>query len=133
MNYLGELLIFVSLIAWGVILEDLILKEYFKRANKKFRTHHFSFSRYVYLLIFPLVAWILLIFRVGIQLFYIFFAFAFLGTLIEWLIGYFYHHIVGQRLWTYHRLSLGGYTSLLSIPLWGLAGALFWLLSRVFI
>jgi len=71
--------------------------------------------------------------RTGSQLLLVCLSFALVGTFLEWLIGFFYHKIVGQKLWTYHRYSLSGYTSLLSIPLWGLAGALFWLLAKIFI
>ena len=128
-----DFFIFLLLVVGGVIFEKLAQIAYFKITNKKFKEHHFSFSRYIYLLIFPLLATFIMIQRTGSQLLLVCLSFALVGTFLEWLIGFFYHKIVGQKLWTYHRYSLSGYTSLLSIPLWGLAGALFWLLAKIFI
>ena len=133
MDALSDFLLFFSLIVFGVVLEDLAQKIYFKAKGIKFKEHHFSYSRYVYLLLFPMLAAILIVSRSTDLLWVVFLTFSAVGTFIEWLIGFFYHRIVGQRLWTYHRHSISGYTSLLSIPLWGLAGIMFWLLARIFI
>ncbi len=124
--------LFFFLILGGVILEEVAQKLYYHFTKKKFKQHNFSLSRYIYLLLFPVIAVIAITQKAGIRLLNIFIIFSFVGTFLEWLIGFFYHQIVGQRLWTYHRYSIGGYTSLLSIPLWGLGGILFWLLAQVF-
>ncbi|EKE00060.1 MAG: hypothetical protein ACD_22C00100G0024 [uncultured bacterium] len=131
--YLKEFILFLVLVVWSVVVETVVQKLYYKKTNKKFKTNHFSYSKYFYYLLGPLLGFVLLTFRVGVSVIYAFLAFAFVGTILEWLIGFFYRQIVGQRLWTYHRYDLSGYTSWLCIPLWGLAGALFWLLAKVFI
>ena len=69
---------------------------------------------------------------VGLNALRIFLLFALLGPLGEWCIGFAYQAIVGQKLWTYHRFSINGNTSLLAIPFWGFAGVLFYYLSRIF-
>jgi uncharacterized membrane protein len=132
MGVRDNLYIYFFLILSGVILEEIAQKLYFRITKKKFKEHHFSLSRYVYLLLFPILAVFVITQSAGTHLFNIFIIFSLVGTLLEWLIGFFYHQIVGQRLWTYHRYSINGYTSLLSLPLWGLAGVLFWLLAKVF-
>lgn len=133
MTVFNEFLLFLFLVVGGVVLEAIVEKLYFSITKKKFKEHHFSFSRYFYLLLFPILATIVIIQRNTSTLFTVFLTFSLIGTFLEWLIGFFYHKIVGQRLWTYHRYSWSGYTSWLSMPLWGLAGVLFWLLARVFI
>lgn len=133
MTVIENLLIFFFLIFGGVILEEIAQSAYYYFTKKKFKQHHFSFSRYLYLLLFPAIAVIVVTQKAGIRLLNVFLIFSIVGTILEWLIGFFYYHIVGQRLWTYHRYSLNGYTSLLSIPLWGLGGILFWLLAQVFV
>lgn len=133
MKPFNDLLLFFFLAVGGVVLEEFVQNLYFKLAKKKFKEHRFSFSRYIYLLLFPLLATLVILQRNDTKLLMVFLTFSLFGTFLEWLIGFFYHKIVGQRLWTYHRYSWSGYTSWLSIPLWGLAGVLFWLLARVFI
>lgn len=128
-----DFLLFLFLVIGGVVLEEITERLYFKFTKKKFKEHHFSFSRYFYLLLFPILGTIIIIQKNSSRLLIVFLTFSLIGTLLEWLIGFFYHKIVGQRLWTYHRFSLTGYTSWLCLPLWGLAGILFWLLARVFI
>lgn len=124
---------FLLLVIGGLILEGLAKELYYRATKKKFKEQPFSFGRYIYLLLLPAVSLIVLVAHVGMSLLYVFVVFALAGTAFEWLIGFFYHQIIGQRLWTYHRYTISGYTSLLSVPFWGLAGVFFWLLSQVFV
>ena len=55
---------------------------------------------------------------------------SFFGVLYEFVIGFTYHKIMKRHLWTYHRYSLKGYTSILSVPLWGIGTIFFWLLAK---
>jgi len=133
MKVYNDFLIFLFLVLGGVLLEEVAQILYFRLTKKKFKEHHFYYSRYIYLLIFPMLAVYVTAQRTSPKVFMVFFSFALIGTFLEGFIGLFYHKIVGQRLWTYHRYSFWGYTSLLSIPLWGMGGVLFWLLARVFL
>ncbi len=81
-------------------------------------------------LLFPLLAFLLVTYTFGYSPIKVFLIFALAGTALEWSIGFSYHRIVGQRLWTYHRDSLSGYTSFLGTPVWGLLGILTWLLAK---
>lgn len=130
---MNRFLTFFALVVAGFILEVATSKLYYKLTNKPYRSYHYSFGKYLYFLLFPVVT--ILYFTAGSNenLLAIFVSFALLGTLAEWIIGFFYHKIVGQRLWTYHRYSIGGYTSFLSLPMWGLAGLIFYLFIQIFI
>lgn len=125
-------LLFLFLMAGGVTVELLLQKLYYYITRKKFVPLQFSFGRFLYYLSVPLSGVIILYFLEGIQIVESFFIFSLVGTFIEWLIGYFYEKIIGKPLWTYHIFSLQGHTSLLAMPLWGLAGVLFWLLAKIF-
>ena len=126
-------LIFFVLVVFSFSLELLFSKLYYKLTNEPYKKHHYSFGKYVYFLVLPIL--IVLYFTKGNELNFmgVFIGFAVLGTLAEWVIGFFYHMIVGQRLWTYHRYSITGYTSFLSIPIWGLSGLIFSLFIKIFV
>lgn len=125
--------LFIILIIFGELFNLVLLKCYYLVFGKHLREHHFTISHYIYFLLFPLLASVIMIFIHGLSVLYAFLIFASIGTILEWLIGFSYHQFVGQRLWTYHRFSLSGYTSLLSIPIWGMAGILFWLLAKALV
>jgi hypothetical protein len=93
------------------------------------KTKRFRWREYAALLAAPLFCVSLLVYQQGIKVFYLFVASAAVGLLLEYSIGLSYHKTLNRRLWTYNRYSLGGYTSWLVVPMWGVAGVVFWLLS----
>lgn len=125
-------LLFFGIVIFGVILEVISAKVYCKFISKKLETNNHSLRRYIFLLVFPMLAVIIEVVREGLIPLKVFLVFSLVGTFLEWLIGFSYHQVVGQRLWTYHKFSIKGYTSLLSVPLWGMGGVLFWLPAKVF-
>jgi hypothetical protein len=125
--------IFFGLIIGGVLFEVVLSQAHYFLTKKHYKQYQYSFDRYLFLLLFPLTATFFIASQVGFTLFYVFLAFMIVGSILEWLVGFSYHMVVGQRLWTYHRYGITTYTSLLSLPLWGFAGVLFWLLARVFV
>lgn len=82
------------------------------------------------MLFVPVIGSLLLSVYYGIKVIYLFFISAIVGLLLEYILGLAYHKTLNKRLWTYDRLSLHGYTSFLAIPMWGVAGTVFWLLSN---
>ena len=128
-----KFLTFFVLIISGFSLEALFSKLYYKLTNNPYKIHHYSFSKYLYFLILPILIIIYFIHGSNLNFIAVFLGFSLFGTLAEWIIGFFYHKIVGQRLWTYHRYAIFNYTSFLSIPLWGLAGLIFYLFIQIFI
>lgn len=124
---------FLAIIIGGVIFERALQILYFRLQNRKQYNEKFSAKRYLYYLSLPFISVIFMSVKEGEKILEIFLAFAILGPIIEYLIGYFYHQIVGSRLWTYHSFAISGYTSWLSLPIWGLAGVLFWFLAQIFV
>lgn len=125
-------IVYIFVIVFGVGLEALLSTLYFKKhgVKNKHQIIHFKFFRYLLLLSIPLITTFLMAYIVSLSILLYFLFFAVVGTLLEYCVGYAYFIIVGQRLWTYNRFSLNHHTSLLSIPLWGLCGALIYLLAR---
>jgi uncharacterized membrane protein len=124
------LFIYLLMVAGGVVLELSISRLYFSLTKEHLNKHHFPFGRYIYLLLFPALGTFSIYLLRGEQILRIFIIFAILGPILEWLTGYAYYRIVGTRLWLYRRFAYQGHTSLLTIPLWGMTGVLFWLISR---
>ncbi len=127
------LLIFLFGALVALFVESLFFEFYYRLTKKHYKEHHYTFSRYIFFLTFPLISTFLVVYYTGWTAFTVFVSFALIGTLGEWIVGWAYYHIVGQRLWTYHRFAITKNTSFLVIPLWGFAGILFWSVARVFV
>lgn len=95
-------------------------------------TKAFRWSEYVLFVGIPIVGVGIVVYWYGLQIVTLFVASAAIGFCLEYVFGFAYHQILGRRLWTYSRYSLNGYTSVLAIPLWGVAGVHFFLLAKIF-
>ena len=131
MDISTTLIIFTAALFGGLLLDVLITKLHYLLAKSHYKEHHFKFRKYIWFIIFPLITVLLFSYITDWTLFGIFIAFALIGTIGELFTGWAYHQVMGQRLWTYHRYSIGKYTSFLSIPLWGFAGIFVWLLAKL--
>lgn len=116
----------------GVGIEIIFSNLYYRFTGSTYKKNHFYFGRYIFLISLPALAFLVITNQLGYSPLVVFTVFAVLGTVFEGLVGFAYHKIVGQRLWTYHRYSINGYTSLLGSPIWGLLGILTWLLAKSF-
>ena len=94
------------------------------------KTKYFRWSEYSAILILPVVSVILVAYFIDMKVILLFILSALLGTFLEYIIGLTYHKALNKKLWTYSRYSLDGYTSILCIPIWGVAGVVFWFLSK---
>ncbi len=95
------------------------------------RIKRFRWVEYVLLLATPIVASLSLSYSYGVKIFYLFIASAIVGFILEYALGRIYHITLNRRLWFYQKYNVaGGYTSYLTIPIWGVAGIIFWLLSQ---
>ncbi len=83
------------------------------------------------ILTIPLFCIIYLIYLFGLKILVLFFLSSLLGLFLEYVVGLAYYKTLNKKLWVYQQLSISGYTSLLSIPIWGVAGVIFWLLSKI--
>lgn len=95
------------------------------------KTTDFRWSEYLAMIAAPLVFIVVASIYLDKRIFSMFLISSAIGFLAEGIIGFTYDKILGKRLWTYNRLSVGGYTSYLSIPLWGVAGVIFLFVSKL--
>lgn len=119
MSLLSLAVLFVTVTILFAALELLI------PALKPRKNAQFSWLRYLLFLAYPLTLCSLLLIWLGAKYSIIFVASVILGIVGEYLVGYRYHQVMGQRLWLYRKFAINGYTSWLTIPLWGFAGLLF--------
>jgi uncharacterized membrane protein len=97
--------------------------------NKK-KKQGFEWRTFALFILGPLCG-VLLISRLYDQnIIYFFILSSILGTVLEYLVGYFYHHTFHERLWKYDRLNIGGYTSWLAVPMWGAVSIIFWVFAK---
>lgn len=54
-----------------------------------------------------------------------------IGLLLEFALGFLYQNVFQRNLWIYDSkaYSLLGHTSLLTIPMWGCAAVVFWIIA----
>lgn len=123
-------ILYLLFIFGGVGVESVISILYFTFKKRNLHTNKFVFARYLYLLTLPLIGTFYMIYIKGTELFNIFLFFIIVGPIFEWLVGFSYYRIVGSRLWTYHKYTFQGHSSLLASPMWGMAGVLFYLISQ---
>lgn len=129
----SDIVLFLLIFIGGLILELIFSKAYRRVFGTNHKTYNIVLSRYAFFLSFPIVAVLITIIQFGNSALVSFVVFAVLGTFLEWFMGFGYHRIVGGYLWTYHHYPIGKYTSVLSIPIWGMGGVLAFLLTRLIV
>lgn len=118
-NFLGAIFILITLL--GFYLAYL-----YGRKTKRFR-----WSEYIAIIILPIILVIVLAIIVDSRILSLFVVSCAVGFFLEYLVGLVYHKTLNRRLWEYKRLSINGYSSLLSIPIWGVAGCVFWFIGKM--
>jgi len=119
-NFTLILLVFGTLSLIGFYLSYL-----YGRKTKKFK-----WSEYIALLSVPVLCSFGLTYFFGEKIIILFIKSMIIGFILEFGLGYSYHKILNKRLWVYDTSILGGYTNWLTLPMWGVAGILFWLISK---
>ena len=117
--FLGILFVFIDLV--GFYLAYL-----YGRKTKNFR-----WREYLAITIFPIIGVLVLTYLSGVKVLLLFAVSCFVGFSLEYVLGLAYHKTLNKKLWEYKRLSINGYTSLLSIPFWGVGGVAFWFLGKL--
>lgn len=112
--------LFVTVSLFGFFLAYLYGRE----------TKDFKWSEYVAMIIIPVSFVVFLSFYYDRNIMKMFLYSAITGFLVEGVLGFVYHKVLNKRLWEYSKLSVLGYTSLLSIPLWGVGGVVFWFIGK---
>lgn len=94
------------------------------------KTKKFRWREYAALLALPVLTICFFAIIEGPQIAELFIVSSCVGFTLEYLLGLAYHKALNAKLWEYRRLSVGGYTSVLTLPFWGVAGVIFWYLSK---
>jgi uncharacterized membrane protein len=97
--------------------------------GKQFR--RFSWEEYSVLSATVFVAIVPMLAIYGWGILTLFFVSVAVGMCAEHICGYVFHRSLKRHMWRYYRFTLGGYTSLLVAPFWGMAGVFFFLLSKI--
>jgi hypothetical protein len=133
MHPIATFFLIAAVIILLLVLEAAGTKAYFRKTGRRYKEHHFQFSRYAIFILVPILTTIIFVYQEGWTFAKVAITFALASMFFEWFFGWAYHHIVGQRLWTYHRYAIQGYTSLLTLPIWAVAGGVFWFLAKAFL
>ena len=124
--YTFDMVVFVSVTLLLISSLGVYLAYLYGRKTKRFQ-----WSEYTLFIAVPVVACLSLGYVYGIKVFELFVVGAVAGFALEYVVGLTYHKTLNRHLWYYSRLKVGnGYTSLLVVPMWGVAGILFWLLAQ---
>jgi len=99
---------------------------WFNRKRKKF-----TWGIYGAMLAFPLACVIYSAYLFGNQILILFLLSSVIGFSLEYLLGFFYYKILHQKLWIYGHYKMGDYTSFLTLPMWGAAGLVFYIISKI--
>lgn len=93
----------------------------------------FGWQKYIALLFTPTAIMAVLAFVIGIKILYLYLVSALVGFGLEYFLGFTYEKVFHRKLWTYDATaySIGEHTSLLTLPMWGLAGVVFWSLGKI--
>lgn len=118
------------LLLWVIFVIVGLLGLYFAYLYGK-NTDKFKWSEYIAMIIFPILFIIFLAFYYDFSILYMFLIGSIVGSIAELIVGFAYDKILGKRLWTYSRLGIGGYTSILSIPMWGIGGVICWFIVKI--
>lgn len=95
------------------------------------KTKYFRWREYLALIVWPILFVVAFAYFVDIKILSMFLVSSFVGFVFEYIVGLAYYKTLNRRLWNYTRLTFGGHSSLLSIPLWGVTGVFFWFLSKM--
>ena len=115
----------VGLVAVLITLIGFYISYLYGHKRKEFR-----WSEYFLLVSWPIISALVLAYYIDHRILTLFFVSAVAGFLFEYSFAFIYHKTLNKRLWTYSRFALNGYTSWLTIPVWGAAGIVFWLLGK---
>ena len=120
-----------KLVSFGFIFIVVSLVGFYLAYLYGRKTKRFKWSEYSAILAGPVLSIIILAVLIDIKILTLFLVSASVGFLLEYVVGLTYHKTLNKRLWRYERLSIDGYSSLLSVPIWGIAGVIFWFLGKM--
>lgn len=121
----------MNLIVLGIIFISVSLAGFYLAYLYGRKTKRFRWSEYVAIIIWPIICVFVMAYLIDIRILVLFIISCGVGFLLEYILGLTYHKTLNKKLWEYKRLSVHGYSSILSIPVWGIAGVVFWFLGQM--
>jgi uncharacterized membrane protein len=121
----------MSTILLGTIFIVVVLVGFYLAYLYGHKTKKFRWSEYIAIIIWPILCVFVMAYLIDVRILAMFILSCCAGFVLEYIVGLAYHKVLNKRLWEYKRLSINGYTSLLTIPIWGVAGVLFWFLGKM--
>jgi len=115
----------------GFLFLGLTLLGFYSAYLYGHKTRKFRWDEYFAIIIYPILGTIGFAYFVDGRIFILFLVSSVLGFALEYVVGRTYHLTLNERLWKYKRMSISGYTSILSIPIWGAAGVIFWFAGKI--
>ncbi len=120
-----------KIVALGFICSTICLIGFYLAYTYGHKTKKFKWSEYFLIIIWPLISIAILSVYIDQLIIKLFLVSMIAGMFFEYFLGFIYEKTLNQKLWKYNKFSISGYTSLLSIPLWGVAGVIFWSLGQI--
>ena len=115
----------------GVIFLGITLTGFYLAYLYGRKTKIFVWKEYIAILIWPTLLVLTLAYFIDKNIIILFLISSIIGFCLEYLLGLTYHKTLNKRLWRYDKFSVKGYTSWLTLPIWGIAGVIFWFLSKI--
>jgi len=121
----------MNLIVSGIIFVIVSLAGFYSAYLYGRKTKKFRWSEYIAIIIGPIICILIMAYLIDIKILLLFIISCGSGLFLEYLLGLTYHKTLNKKLWEYKRFSIHEYSSFLSIPVWGIAGVIFWLLGKI--
>src|SRR3989344_6794194 len=115
----------------GVIFLGITLTGFYLAYLYGRKTKIFVWKEYIAILIWPTLLVLTLAYFIDKNIIILFLISSIIGFCLEYLLGLTYHKTLNKRLWRYDKFSVKGYTSWLTLPIWGIAGVIFLFLSKI--
>jgi len=115
---------------FALIFFALTLISYHYAQLHKHVRHRFSWFGFLVIVALPLGYVVYLYLLLGIKILWLYIISSLIGWLLEYSFGRIYYNLEGNKLWKYSKLNIEQYTSWLVLPVWGMAGVIFWSLGK---
>lgn len=128
---MSDFKIFLIVILAGFVLEFIFYRVVNKFFKNPVRIHHrFVVAEQISFISIPIWGLVALIIKSNTNYLGLFIYSALVGTCAEYLVGRFAASVFRHKVYSYSYAKLGSYTSYFSIPFWGGAGVLFYLIGQ---
>jgi hypothetical protein len=128
---MSDFKLFLGVILTGFVLEFIFYRVVNKFFQKPVRLHNrFVGAEQISFISIPIWGLLALIIKSSTDYLGLFLYSALVGTGAEYLLGWFAASVFRHKIYSYSYAKLGDYTSYFSIPFWGGAGVLFYLIGQ---